>query len=350
MSLKSSTFRTSVHHRVPISTESHMVRGGNGGHNNPRKRTYVSDLEDDVEPEIDGSHELPNTDHTQVQSPAVNGSGERRHILLNRVRSGTSKVAQPNVTSTTTTGGSEIVSQKDAVIQRHQLSTAKKDDWSYRDSENSDDRAPTLARDLSKSNRKQVARRSSQHQQGDHDIVAGGPRFDKYASGEHSETSDASETSDPLSDASSTQSEESSSDSDSKDDEASTRDVWSENVSKPSHLVTNQKPFALTPKRIVYYRIHPSASTEAAFEAKQQLQAYLPDAVVSLESTSLKTPYSDREVLNRLLSQIVDGQISEILVADSNHISATKDGFNVFAWICHRLGAKVFILPALQSV
>ena len=64
----------------------------------------------------------------------------------------------------------------------------------------------------------------------------------------------------------------------------------------------------------------------------------------------MKTPYLDREVLNDMLSQLVAGQISEILVADFNHICATKDGFSVFALLCHRLGAKVFILPALQSV
>jgi hypothetical protein len=51
-----------------------------------------------------------------------------------------------------------------------------------------------------------------------------------------------------------------------------------------------------------------------------------------------------------MLCQLADGEISEILVADSNHISATKDGFSIFTLMCHKLGAKVFILPALQSV
>ena len=332
-----------------MKTELHMVTGGDDGHNRPRKRRNVADRDDDVEPEIKGSHELPNMDHT-VRSPDVSGSGERRHTLLNRAHSRTSQVAQPNSISTTTSGGSEIVSQKDTAMQRHQLSAATKDDWPYSDSEGSDVRRPTLARDVPKSNRKREAQKSSQYQQGDHGVVAGGSQFDQYAREEHSEASDASDTLDSHSDASDSQSEESSSDPDSEDEEASVRSDWFNNASKSSISATIQKPSALAPKRMVYFRIHPSMSPESVSEIKQQLQSYLPDAVVLVEPTSLKTPYSDREVLNHLLSQLIDGQINEILVADSSHISATKDGFNIFAWICHKFGAKVFILPALQSM
>ncbi len=348
MSLKSSTFANAAR-PMPVTTELNMVRGGFDGPNRPLKKRTATSRDAEQEPEITGSHELSNAVHNEIQYPAVSGSGERHHTLLDRPR--TSKGAQLNITRARTSNGSEAVPQKIIILPRRHRSTVTKDLPSS-DSEELDDRRPTFERDVSKSNRKQDARGSSHRELGNSSFEADDKPFDFYSREEHSATSDASDASDSLSDASESdpESEESSSDPDSDGDESNAHSDWFDNESKTSISATIQKPSTLAPKRMVYFRIHPSMSPESASKIKQQLEAYLPDAVVLLESMSLTTPYSDREVLNNLLSELVDGQIREILVADSNHICATKDGFNVFAWMCHKLGAKVFILPALQSV
>ncbi len=361
MSSKSLTSQSFAHH-MPVRTESNVDQGRYSDHSRPRKRMHVTDPDDDVEPEVKGSCELSNAkhDHDQRLLPIVKGSGERRQTLFQRDQSHSRafKVAsQPKVFSRTTVtqGGTEVVQHKDTHGQRHQLSTVDPNNIPDSYSEGSDEDKSALARDVSKSNQKQEAQRSPQYQQGPSQacvVTGSGKRFDHWEEGSESETSDASDTAESQvdsSDARSDRSEETSSDSGSDDEETSADNSWSKFVSNSSISKSKEKS-ASFPKRAVYFRTHPSITTESASEIKQRLQSYLPDATVLMEFSSLKTAYLDREVLNTMLSQLVDGEISEILVADSNHICATKDGFNMFALMCHKLGAKVFILPALQSV
>lgn len=154
--------------------------------------------------------------------------------------------------------------------------------------------------------------------------------------------------SDDWSSQSSTSSEESSSASDSEHDRLSDPAPASKSRNSP---VT---PFAATnlaAKRVIYFRVKSRMSQESLEEIKQALQAYLPDVEVMLETaTSLTVPYPDRESLNTLLSQILNGEISEVLVADSNHVCSTKDGFKLFSWLCQQFDTKLFILPALQNL
>jgi len=148
--------------------------------------------------------------------------------------------------------------------------------------------------------------------------------------------------------ASESESEGSSSDFNSDHDEPS--DTVSETESHTSSI-TSHATATRALKRVVYYRVNSRLSEESLSETKQALQAYLPDAEIMLETvTNSKTPISDRKILNILMSRIVNEEISEVLVADSNHLCSTKDGFNVFSWVCQQLGTKVFILPALQSL
>ncbi len=355
MSSKSSTSQNFAHH-MPVITELNMVQRGYSGHIRPRKRMYIADPDDDVKPEVTGSYELSTThpDPNRRLPPTVKGFGERRQTLFQRDQSHSrpfNVASQPKVFSRTTQGGSEVVQRKDTDEQRpHQLVDTDSD------SERFDEGKSAVARDVSKSNQKQEAQNSSQYQQGHSQtgvVTGNGKRFDHWEEGSESETSDASDTSESQidnSDTRSDQSEETSSDLGSDDEETGTENSSSKIVSKSSISNPDMNPAASSPKRVVYFRTHPSIDTESASEIKQRLQSYLPDATVLMEFSSQKTAYLDRKVLNNMLSQLVNGEISEILVADSNHICATKDGFSVFALMCHKLGAKVFILPALQSV
>ncbi len=150
-----------------------------------------------------------------------------------------------------------------------------------------------------------------------------------------------SDASDSLSHSSISQSDDSSSDLESENEGIDTHGPASR--SKSSTILNS--------KRVVYYHTSYSEPVEFHTEIKQKLQTYLPNTVVLLEPmTGAKTPYSDRKVLNSLLTQVVEGKVDEILVAESNHLCLTKDGFNVLDWMCKKLGAKVFILPALHSI
>jgi hypothetical protein len=170
MSLKLSTSENFSHH-MPVRTELNMVQGGYSDHSRPRKRMYVADPDDDVEPEVKGSYEVSNADHDRDQRllQTVKGSGERRHAPFHRdqSRSRAFKVAsEPKVFLRTTQGGSEVVQHKDTHEQRHQLSTVDMNNIPDSDSERSNGDKSAHARDVSKSNQKQEALRSLQYQQG----------------------------------------------------------------------------------------------------------------------------------------------------------------------------------------
>jgi hypothetical protein len=287
---------------MPVSKELHMVKGGN----NPCKRKYVARADPDSEVE---SFQTQISDASHGPSRTVSGSG-RLIVLPSRTLSST----QPNVVGRGT--------QESALA---------------------------VPRKVSKPASNSEAQRSSQQDHSQSKVVTGGgKRLDQSEEQSDSETSDASDCSSSDVDAS---------ESDSQSDEVSTESNCDEEQTSVlgggpkgvTELASNKKP-ASSRARAVYFRAHPNISTESASEIQQRLQLYLPDATVMMEFTNLKTSYLDREVLNNMLSEVVDGKINEVWVADSNHICATKDGFSVFALLCHKLGVKVYILPAFQSV
>jgi len=103
-------------------------------------------------------------------------------------------------------------------------------------------------------------------------------------------------------------------------------------------------------KVIIYFRPKAGISSKQSSAIKDILRADYPDAVVLLETATKnsRSTYSSRVSLNRLMNHVLDQTVKEILVADSNHICSTKDGFQLFCWICDFFGTKVLVSPALQ--
>jgi len=104
--------------------------------------------------------------------------------------------------------------------------------------------------------------------------------------------------------------------------------------------------------KIIYFATSSTVTAEKSSTITEMLRADLPNMVVILETAMQKrsAPYSSRKALNRLMTEVFDGNVSEIWVADSAHICNTKDGFQLFSWICGRFGTKVLISPELQKL
>jgi hypothetical protein len=115
---------------------------------------------------------------------------------------------------------------------------------------------------------------------------------------------------------------------------------------------TSESGSDLSKNVIIYFRAQPGLSTGKATKIKEILRADYPHAVVLLEAATKnsRSPYPSRAVFNRLLTRVFDKTVSKILVADSNHICGTKDGFQLFCWVCEYFDAKVLVSPALQIV
>ncbi len=104
--------------------------------------------------------------------------------------------------------------------------------------------------------------------------------------------------------------------------------------------------------KIIYFATSSRVTAEKSSTIKEMLRADLPNTVVILETAMQKrsAPYSNRKALNRLMTEVFDGNVSEIVVADSAHICSTKDGFQLFSWVCGRFGTEVLISPELQKL
>ncbi len=276
----------------------------------------------DAQTSIFGSHEPENGTESD-QFPAVSGSGERKKTLQ-AIRRNNMETKPRNTLNSTATKRQKLHPEKLPVADE-----SLTDDLDS-DSDNSDDCH-------------------------DQRFVYSGPKVDPKlstsisvsGSGRHSRRHpDTSEYESSQSDDADSQSSESESHSEKSDSESGTE---YDEISNP--LLTSELPKSMASKRVVYFRANSALSEESFAETKQALQKYLPDTEILLEiGTNHKTPYSERRVLNALMSQIVNGEISEVLVADSNHLCSTKDGFSVFNWVCQQFRTKVFILPALQSL
>jgi hypothetical protein len=101
---------------------------------------------------------------------------------------------------------------------------------------------------------------------------------------------------------------------------------------------------------VVYFRPKIKISPEKSSVIKEILRANHPNALVLLETISenSRSTYPSRTMLNRLMNDVFDQKVKEIMIADFNHICSTKDGFQLFCWICDMFGTKVLISPALQ--
>ena len=103
---------------------------------------------------------------------------------------------------------------------------------------------------------------------------------------------------------------------------------------------------------VVYFRLKVKSSSSKRSVIKEILRANHPNALILLEAApeNPRSTYSSRTMLNRLMNDVFDEKVREIIIADFNHICSTKDGFLLFCWICDRFGTKVLISPALQLV
>ncbi len=275
---------------------------------------------------IYGSHELS----AKSQFPAVSGSGEWKRNLHSR---DVTKVSRHNLSQASPRNALNLASTEKSQL-RQQSSDSDEDNVTDSDSEDSDDRRDH--RTSYNRSKVELKHKTSTSVSGSGKHNAHRPEAQRY---ESSESDDA----DSQPDNSESQNEDLSGNSDSESD------TPSEHLPSGTNLTTSESTLAL--QRVVYFRANSKLAEDAFAELKQNLQAYLPNAKVMLETvTNLKTMYSDRKVLNDLMSKIMDEEIGEVLVADSNHLCNTKDGFNVFSWVCQQFGTKVFILPALQSL
>ncbi len=330
---KSSTFApVKINNRPFAEPKSYHVQGGsgsNGSSTGMRHQSVFDMYNSGAKVPVYGSHEPSNFDSEQL--PVVSGSNERESDLHSR---DVVKVSRHYLSQSSPRNGLNSVLMTNKSQSRQQRSLSDKDEDTDSDSEDSGDyRDHRTSYNRSQADSKHKAL-SGVSGSGRHNALR--PATQRYGS---SETDDVdSQSDDPVS-----QSEDLSSDSEPESE------TLSENLPPASNLTTSQSTLAL--KRVVYFRANSRLGEETFAELEQNLQAYLPDAKVMLETaTNLKTAYSDRTVLNSLMSQILNNEIDEVLVADSNHLCNTKDGFNVFSWVCQQFGTKVFILPTLQSV
>jgi hypothetical protein len=334
MSSKASTIVPSNFNYLPFESKSYHVQGGSGGYGSSagmlHQDVFNMHSSDAVVP-IYGSHELSDAESEKF-SP-VSGSGERKRSLQSR---DVPKVSRHSLSQSSPRNALNSASTEKSQLHQHR-SRWDADEVTDSDLEDSDGRRDHRSSyKRSKVDSKHKTLRS----------VSGSGRHNAYRPYESSESDEA----DSQSSDSESQSEDLSSNSDSETDEPS------DHLPKPvshlpsgTNLTTSESTLAL--KRVVYFRANSRLTEEAFAELKQNLQAYLPNTKVMLETvTNLKTMYSDRKVLSDLMSKIMNGEISEVLVADSNHLCNTKDGFNVFSWVCQQYGTKVFILPTLQSL
>jgi len=104
--------------------------------------------------------------------------------------------------------------------------------------------------------------------------------------------------------------------------------------------------------KVIYFSTSSALTAQQFSKIRKMLRADAPNAKVMLESAKSRrrASYSSRETLSRLMAEVFDGNVSEISVADSTHICSTKDGFQLFSWICGQFGTKVLISPELQTL
>ncbi len=334
----STNLLTSVQNDLNHAAESksYLVQGGSGRYSSStgllHKGTFNT-RRGSPQTSIYGSHESA-TEANSNRFQSVSGSSERNRNLHSREAS---KVSRHNVVQASPRTAVSLALSKRPKLYAEQLSAAEPDTIDSDSDYSIDEHNHRTLHDDSMINSKSKMLES----------VSGSGSHGGRKSVQQYESSQSDDV-DSESSASESESEGPSSDFNSEHDEPS--DTVSEAASQTSSI-TRHATTARALKRVVYFRVNTKLSEESLSATKQALQAYLPDAEVMLEIlANHKIPYSDRKMLNILMSRIVNEEISEVLVADSSHLCSTKDGFSVFSWVCQKLKTKVFILPALQSL
>ncbi|MDR3478660.1 MAG: hypothetical protein P4M14_11590 [Gammaproteobacteria bacterium] len=136
---------------------------------------------------------------------------------------------------------------------------------------------------------------------------------------------------------------------------SSTEDEAVESDADGTHQVegdTFEQQNVFNERVVIYFRPKAGVSSEKSSVLKEVFRANHPNALVLLETVTenSRSTYASRTILNRLMNDVFDQRVKEILVADFNHICSTKDGFQLFCWICNCFGTQVLISPALQLV
>ena len=146
-------------------------------------------------------------------------------------------------------------------------------------------------------------------------------------------------------------SEGSTQESSSTEDESAESDA--DSIGQPQNDESDSEQQSVFSKGIVvYFRLKVKSSSSKRSVIKEILRANHPNALILLEAApeNPRSTYSSRTMLNRLMNDVFDEKVKEIIIADFNHICTTKDGFQLFCWICDLFGTKVLISPALQLV
>ena len=335
-----------VSNRPFTESKPYDIQGGSGGHGSTTGTLHqdVFDMHNSgTKVPIHGSHEL--SDFESEQLPVVSGSGERKRHLYSRnvIPASRHHLLQPSPRNALNS-----VSTNKSKLQQRSLSDENEGtDSDVEDSADRHDLRTSYNRSEVDSKRNALTGVSGS---GGHNTDRS--KTQRYESSETDDSDSQSNDSDSQLDDTPSQSDDPESQSeDLSSDSEPESETLSETLPVPATKLTTSEP-TVALKRVVYFRRANSRLGDETFaELEQNLQAYLPDAKVMLETaTNLRTAYSDRTVLNNLMSQILNNDIDEVLVADSNHLCNTKDGFNIFSWVCQQFGTKVFILPTLQSV
>jgi hypothetical protein len=149
-------------------------------------------------------------------------------------------------------------------------------------------------------------------------------------------------------------------DSSSTDDSTSTSDTssfdsgsdveWNADAEQPPSTYSIEQPSDRV--KVIYFSASSALTARQFSKIRKALRTDAPNAKVMLETAKAtrRASYSSRETLNHLMDEVFNGNVSEISVADSTHICSTKDGFQLFGWICGQFGTKVLISRELQML
>jgi len=132
--------------------------------------------------------------------------------------------------------------------------------------------------------------------------------------------------------------------------ESGSDDEWNADTKQFPSTHSIEQPSDRT--KVIFFSSSSALTAEQFSKVRKMLRADAPNAnsIVMLETVKARrrASYSSRETLSRLMAEVFAGNVSEISVADSTHICSTKDGFQLFSWICGQFGTKVLISPELQ--
>jgi hypothetical protein len=146
--------------------------------------------------------------------------------------------------------------------------------------------------------------------------------------------------------------DENESDSQVSDQHDSQSSSDSETVSSASDLESSSDDDNLRDRRdeVIYFRLSSSLSPNKTQKLKELLRADYPDAKVIVDVQRTKTPLLQRTGLEKLLLMIFNRKVTTVFLHGPTQICATKEGFQLFQWICEMHGTTLQIVPSLQLI